>query len=166
MLTVLVTESTWRRDPTQVHARKAPQRRRLIQRLFRPRVTHLEPPPQKLHPQHDRQLHRWPSVLCGFSGRGKPGCWESGDIAAVSQAILQCFRSTVDRAGLPRIRLCDLRRSAATIALAAGVSPKIVSEQLGHASTAFTLDTHARVLPHIQDESVARVEAMLSGATA
>jgi hypothetical protein len=63
------------------------------------------------------------------------------------------------------LRLYDLRHSAATIALAAGVSPKVVSEQLGHASTAFTLDTYAHVLPHMQDEAVARVEAMLFGAT-
>jgi integrase len=76
------------------------------------------------------------------------------------------FRSILDRAGLPRIRLYDLRHSAATIALAAGVSPKVVSEQLGHASTAFTLDTYAHVLPHMQDEAVARVETMLFGATA
>jgi integrase len=80
--------------------------------------------------------------------------------------LAKCFRSTLDRAGLPRIRLYDLRHSAATIALAAGVSPKVVSEQLGHASTAFTLDTYAHVLPHMQDEAVARVEAMLFGATA
>jgi integrase len=80
--------------------------------------------------------------------------------------LAKCFRSTLDRAGLPRIRLYDLRHSAATIALAAGVSPKVVSEQLGHASTAFTLDTYAHVLPHMQDEAVARVEAMLFGVTA
>ena len=30
-----------------------------------------------------------------------------------------------------------------------------------HASTAFTLDTYAHVLPHMQDEAAARVEAML-----
>jgi integrase len=76
------------------------------------------------------------------------------------------FRSILDLAGLPRIRLYDLRHSAATIALAAGVSPKVVSEQLGHASTAFTLDTSAHVLPHMQDEAAARVEAMLFRATA
>lgn len=34
-------------------------------------------------------------------------------------------------------------------------------KQLGHASTAFTLDTYAHVLPHMQDEAAARVEAML-----
>jgi integrase len=62
------------------------------------------------------------------------------------------FRSTIDLAGVPRIRLYDLRHSAATIALAAGVSPKVVAEQLEHASTAFTLDTYAHVLPHMRGE--------------
>lgn len=63
------------------------------------------------------------------------------------------FRSMLALAGLPRIRLYDLRHSAATIALAAGVSPKVESEQLGYASTAFTLDTYSHVSPHMQDEA-------------
>jgi len=83
-----------------------------------------------------------------------------------SDYLAKHFRSILDLVGLPRIRLYDLCHSAATIALAAGVSPKVVSEQLGHASTAFTLDTYAHVLPHMQDEAVARVEAMLFGSTA
>jgi integrase len=79
------------------------------------------------------------------------------------EVIAKHFKSILTLAGLPRIRLYDLRHSAATIALAAGVSPKVISEQLGHASTAFTLDTYAHVLPHMQDEAVTRVEAILFG---
>ncbi len=71
------------------------------------------------------------------------------------------FRSILEVARLPRIRLYDLRHTAATLALA--VSPKVVSEQLGHASAAFTLDTYAHVLPHMQDEAATKVEAMLFG---
>jgi integrase len=82
-----------------------------------------------------------------------------------ADSLAKHFRSMLDLAGVPRLRLYDLRHSAATLALAAGVSPKVVSEQLGHASTAFTLDTYAHVLPHMQDEAAARVEAMLFGAT-
>jgi integrase len=73
----------------------------------------------------------------------------------------QC-RLIFDRVGLPRIRLYVLRHSAATIALAAGVSPKIVSEQLGHASTAFTLDTYAHVLPDMQDEAEEEIMATVA----
>jgi integrase len=80
--------------------------------------------------------------------------------------LARCFRLILALAGSPRIRLYDLRHSAATIALAAGVSPKVVPEQLGQASTAFTLDTYAHVLPHMQDEAAARVEALLFGPAA
>jgi integrase len=78
-----------------------------------------------------------------------------------ADCLAKHFRSILEAAGLPRIRLYDLRHTAATLALAAGVSPKVISEQLGHASTAFTLDTYAHVLPHMQDEAAAKIEAML-----
>jgi len=63
------------------------------------------------------------------------------------------FKTILERADLPRFRLYDLRHTAATLALAAGVPPKVVSGQRGHASAAFTLDTYAHVLPHMQDEA-------------
>ncbi len=80
-----------------------------------------------------------------------------------ADCLAKHFRSILEVARLPRIRLYDLRHTAATLALAAGVSPKVVSEQLGHASTAFTLDTYAHVLPHMQDEAATNVEALLFG---
>jgi integrase len=44
------------------------------------------------------------------------------------------------------------------------VSPKIVSEQLGHASAAFTLEVYSHVLPHMQDTAVMKVESLLMAA--
>jgi integrase len=73
------------------------------------------------------------------------------------------FKPILDRAGLPKIRLYDLRHTAATLALTVGVSPKVVSEQLGHSSAAFTLDVYSHVLPHMQDDAAAKVEAALMG---
>lgn len=52
-------------------------------------------------------------------------------------------------AGLPRIRLHDLRHTYATIALKAGVHPKVVSERLGHATVGITLDLYSHVTPAI-----------------
>lgn len=63
-------------------------------------------------------------------------------------------------AGLPPIRLHDLRHTAASLALAAGVPLKVVSEQLGHGSLAITADTYTSVLPavaHAAAEAVADV---------
>jgi len=54
------------------------------------------------------------------------------------------------RAGLPEITLHDLRHTAATVALLAGVHPKVVSERHGHASTQITLDRYSHVLESMQ----------------
>ena len=55
------------------------------------------------------------------------------------------------RAGLPEITLHDLRHTAATVALLAGVHPKVVSERHGHASTQITLDRYSHVLESMQE---------------
>ncbi len=61
----------------------------------------------------------------------------------------------------PRIRFHDLRHTHASHLLAAGVNVKVVSDRLGHASVAFTLDTDAHVMPGQQAEAVAAVHALL-----
>lgn len=73
----------------------------------------------------------------------------------------RCLEPLLREAGLPNIRLYDLRHLAATLALAAGVSPKVISEQLGHASVAFTLDVYSHVLPHMQEAAALKVETLL-----
>ena len=47
----------------------------------------------------------------------------------------------VKKAGVPHVRLHDLRHTHASLMPKQGVHPKIVSEPLGHASIAITLDT-------------------------
>ncbi len=73
------------------------------------------------------------------------------------------FRRLLEAAGIRPIRLYDLRHTAATLAVAAGVSVKVISDQLGHASISFTLERYSHVLPSIQDEAAAKVERMLMG---
>ena len=51
--------------------------------------------------------------------------------------------------GLAPIRLHDLRHTYATLALKAGVHPKVVSERLGHATVGITLDLYSHVTPAI-----------------
>jgi integrase len=75
--------------------------------------------------------------------------------------ITQWFDRTVRRTELPRIRLHDLRHTHATHLLAAGVNVKIVSERLGHASVAFTLDAYGHVMPGQQASAAAAVAALV-----
>jgi integrase len=73
------------------------------------------------------------------------------------------FRRLLEAAGIRSIRHYDLRHTAATLAVAAGVSVKVISDQLGHASISFTLERYSHVLPSIQDEAAAKVERTLRG---
>jgi integrase len=72
----------------------------------------------------------------------------------------------LERAGLPRIRFHDLRHTAATVALAAGVNAKVVQEMLGHASVTITLNVYSHVLPTMQDDAVEKVDRLLEGLVA
>ena len=72
------------------------------------------------------------------------------------------FAKVLVKAGLPHIRFHDLRHTHATLLLKSGVHPKIVSERLGHASVAFTLDTYSHVVPGLQEAAVERFDKMLN----
>jgi integrase len=72
------------------------------------------------------------------------------------------FDRRVKRLGVPRIRLHDLRHTHATLALQAGVHPKVVQERLGHANIGITLDTYSHVTPAMQSEAAERVAALLT----
>lgn len=80
-----------------------------------------------------------------------------------SDKLAKKFKAILGQNGLPMIRLYDLRHTAATLALSAGVPPKVVAEQLGHASAAFTLDVYSHLLPHMQEEAAIKVEQILAG---
>lgn len=65
------------------------------------------------------------------------------------------------RAGLPQVRLHDLRHTAATLLLQAGTNPKIVSERLGHSTVGITLNLYSHVTPDMQQEAAAKLAAAL-----
>jgi integrase len=48
--------------------------------------------------------------------------------------------------------------------LGAAVHPKIVSERLGHSKIGITLDLYSHVLPGMQDDAVAKLDAAMLGA--
>ena len=71
------------------------------------------------------------------------------------------FHRILEKAGLPKIRLYDLRHTSATLLLAAGEHPKIVSERLGHSSVMLTLDTYSHVLPDMQARAAEKMDLLL-----
>lgn len=77
--------------------------------------------------------------------------------------LSKMFEQYATAAGVPAIRLHDVRHTYASVALAAGVHPKVVSERLGHASIALTLDTYSHVIPAMQEDAAETVAALVFG---
>lgn len=71
------------------------------------------------------------------------------------------FQRHAKAAKLPRIRFHDLRHTHATLALAAGVHPKVVSERLGHASVTITLDTYSHAIPAMHETAASLVASLV-----
>ena len=76
--------------------------------------------------------------------------------------LTQTFERIVRSAGLPRIRLHDLRHTHASLLVQAGTPIKVVAERLGHANPGFTMQTYQHVLPGMQAEAVHRFAALLA----
>jgi integrase len=73
------------------------------------------------------------------------------------------FEIRIGRSGLPPIRFHDLRHTYATLALRAGVHPKVVAEVLGHANISITLDTYSHAVPAMQESAAATVARLVFG---
>jgi integrase len=75
-------------------------------------------------------------------------------------AFSQAFDRLVSRAGVPPIRLHDVHHTHATLLLREHVTPKVVTERLGHARVAFTLETYQHVLPGMQADAARTFETL------
>jgi integrase len=77
--------------------------------------------------------------------------------------VTRAFQRGLRRAGLPGMRFHDLRHGSATLALAAGVHPKVVQERLGHANIGITLSRYSHVIPSLHDEAASRIASLVYG---
>ena len=84
--------------------------------------------------------------------------------AAPHPVVFHAFRAALRRAGLSQtLRLHDLRHTAATLMLAAGVNSRVVADRLGHSSVALTLSIYAYVIPSMEADAAARLSRVLDG---
>ncbi|MBN1460107.1 MAG: site-specific integrase [Armatimonadetes bacterium] len=77
------------------------------------------------------------------------------------ERVSKLFAKGAKKAGLPIIRLHDLRHTYATLALVSGIHPKVVSERLGHANIGITLDCYSHCLPSLSEEAASLVAALV-----
>jgi integrase len=137
------------------------------------RVMALDPATVAALREHRRRQHQarlllgpgWPEGFTDWQGLSRTGLvWTHADGRPVHpKTFYKRFRRLATEAGLPPIRLHDVRHSYASAALASADGwheVKVISQRLGHASVAITLDTYSHVLP-AADVSVAHTLARL-----
>ena len=75
--------------------------------------------------------------------------------------VTRTFTRLSKEAGLPHIRLHDLRHTWATLALRNGVHPKVVQERLGHANISTTLNTYSHVTEGMQAQAAEEIANLI-----
>lgn len=76
--------------------------------------------------------------------------------------ISRTFERLARRAGVPVIRLHDLRHTHGTMLIKGLIPVKVVGERLGHAYTAFTIETSQHVLPGMQRDAAHTFGALIA----
>ncbi len=108
----------------------------------------------ELEEHRERQIQKFGKQIYVFlSDKGHP--------LRVSNVTRKSWKPLLRAANLPDMRFHDLRHTSATLMLLAGVHVKVVSERLGHASVAFTMDTYAHVLPSMQQDAARQMDRFL-----
>jgi integrase len=95
---------------------------------------------------------------------------DSGFIFAAPDGLPVDFKAATRRrfgkltasAEVVKIRPYDLRHSCASLLLAGGVHPKVVSERLGHSTITLTMDTYSHVLPTMQEDATVMLGRLLT----
>lgn len=100
----------------------------------------------------------WQAWPAGWCSRRPPGTPLRGN-----HILQRQFEPLGRELGLPRIRLHDLRHTAATLLLLQGIHPKIVAEMLGHSTASMTLDISSHVLPDMRKDATAALGCLLDG---
>jgi integrase len=77
-------------------------------------------------------------------------------------SISQTFDRIVRRAAVPVLRLHDLRHTHGSLLLAAGTSPKVVAERLGHSQFVFTVETYQHPFPGMGADAARTFEVLLT----
>jgi integrase len=101
--------------------------------------------------QQALEKHRKKQVKARLEAR----VWENRDLVfcdsrggyIVFTTLYRAFYQALERAGLPPMRIHDLRHSAATLLLALKVSIKVIQAILGHSSLLMTLGLYGHLLP-------------------
>ena len=126
------------------------------------RVIELAPGTAHIIAEHrQEQVHHRLSLGAYWRDHDLVFCTDGGHPLDGGQVNWR-FHRALARAGLPQLRVHDLRHTAASLLMAKGVHPKVVQEMLGHSTITLTLDTYSHVTPGLQADAAQRMQSLFS----
>lgn len=114
-----------------------------------------------LREHRQRQLAERLLMGAGFTDHGLVFCHPDGG-PLHPERFSRTFSEQAAKAGLPSIRLHDLRHTWATLALSAGVHPRVAQERMGHSTVGITLGTYSHVTEGMQADAAALIAGMMT----
>lgn len=79
-----------------------------------------------------------------------------------SGSVTTALNRALTRAGLPHIRVHDLRHTVASVLLTKGVNPKVVQDLLGYSTVLTTLNTYSHLTESLSRSAADAMDAMLA----
>jgi len=137
---------------------KAPKTRRSRRTISLPQVTI-----EALRAHRKAQAEERLLLGAGYHDSGLVFRQPDGRVI-VPERFSKSFAYYVRQAGIPRVTFHALRHTHLSQLLRSGVHPKVASERAGHASVAITLDIYSHVIPGLQEDAAARVDAAMRAA--
>ncbi len=95
--------------------------------------------------------------------------WENNDLVFPNRTgkflddgtNLARFYKVLESAGLPRMRIHDLRHNVGMLLMSMGVYPKVVQELLGHSDVAITLGLYGHAVPGMHNTAMDKWRSFL-----
>ena len=75
--------------------------------------------------------------------------------------LSHAFHKIAESASLQNVRFHDLRHTFASLMLLKGAKPKVISEALGHASVAFTMDVYSHIMEGMQEDAMTLLDEVM-----
>jgi integrase len=112
-----------------------------------------------------RQLQERLLLGEAYQDQGLVFCREDGAFLRPEEFVKR-FQRHLESAGLPKVRLHDLRHTHATLLLAKGIPAKMVQERLGHSTITMTLDLYSHVTPEMAKLAAESLNGLMAKAAA
>jgi integrase len=79
-------------------------------------------------------------------------------------ALTKCLKPLLKKAGLPRIRLHELRHTHASQLINLKIDPLTVSKRLAHSKVSTTMDIYGHLMPGAQEQAMEQLDAVYQAA--